>query len=378
MSERQKELSAVEKIHDAYVKLCETKPYNKIKVSEIIAIAGINRTTFYKHYAGMPDLILSVYHRYIKAILAVPDDMAIKTAQDLETYTNLIWNRLVSRKTEILRMLGQPGVLRMIVMCGLALRKRLQHLAKKAKLTDPAVYRNIRYTPYLFIVRLFIELKGSDIVLLNLSAQRQVFDFTHSIPDNLSHYMEAHLGGSSDFHYALFGAYIKLTTLDAEENITVTKLLDTAGISRTQFYLYYKNLDDFREKFYYTCFELAIELMLYVCRRPDPVPEEEVSTMRETIYASYNRKATNRLLATGKIVEFGAYIVANLYVRYKEQLEHERGALNPDEEGALIYYIGVMATVSLWYYLRRIDYETYCRNVADVKKITAKALKIPL
>ena len=378
MSEQPKERSAEEKIHDAYVALCETKPYNKIKVSEIIEIAGINRTTFYKHYAGMPDLILSVYHRYIKAILAVPDDMAIKTAQDLETYTNLIWNRLVSRKTDILRMLTQPGVLRMIVMCGLALRKRLQHLAKKAKLTDPAVYRNIRYTPYLFIVRLFIELKGSDVLKPNLAAQQQVFDFTHSIPDNLSHYMEANLGGSSDFHYALFGAYIKLTTLDDEENITVTKLLDTAGISRTQFYLYYKNLDDFREKFYYTCFELAIELMLYVCRRPDPVPEEEVSTMRETIYASYNRKATNRLLATGKIVEFGAYIVANLYVRYKEQLEQERGTLNPEEEGALIYYIGVMATVSLWYYLRRIDYETYCRNVADVKKITAKALKIPM
>lgn len=378
MNDLQKERSAVEKIHDAYVKLCETKPYNKIKVSEIIAIAGINRTTFYKHYAGMPDLILSVYHRYIKAILAVPDDMAIKTAQDLESYTNLIWNRLVSRKTDILRMLTQPGVLRMILMCGLALRKRLQHLAQKAKLTDPAVYRNIRYTPYLFIVRLFIELKGDDVLKPTLAAQQQVFDFTHSIPDNLSHYMEAHLGGSSDFHYALFGAYIKLTTLDAEENITVTKLLDTAGISRTQFYLYYKNMDDFREKFYYTCFELVIELMLYVCRRSDPVPEAEVSAMRETIYASYNQKATRRLLATGKIVEFGAYIVANLYVRYKEQLEHERGALNPDEEGALIYYIGVMATVSLWYYLRRIDYETYCRNVADVKRITAKALKIPL
>ncbi len=378
MSEQPKERSAEEKIHDAYVALCETKPYNKIKVSEIIEIAGINRTTFFKHYAGMPDLILSVYHRYIKAILAVPDDMAIKTAQDLEAYTNLIWNRLVSRKTDILRMLTQPGVLRMIVMCGLALRKRLQHLAKKAKLTDPAVYRNIRYTPYLFIVRLFIELKGDDVLKPTLAAQQQVFDFTHSIPDNLSHYMEAHLGGSSDFHYALFGAYIKLTTLDDEKNITVTKLLETAGISRTQFYLYYKNLDDFREKFYYTCFELVIELMLYVCRRPDPVPEEEVSAMRETIYASYNQKATRRLLATGKIVEFGAYIVANLYVRYKEQLEQERGTLNPEEEGALIYYIGVMATVSLWYYLRRIDYETYCRNVADVKKITAKALKIPM
>ncbi len=378
MSDLQKELSAEEKIHNAYVLLCEAKPYYKIKVSEVVEAAGINRTTFYKHYAGMPDLILSMYRRYIKLMLAVPDDMTIQTAQDLQAYTDLIWRRLLQRKTDILRMLGQPGILRMILMCGRALRKRLQHLAKKAKLTDPAVYRNIRYVPYMFVVRLFIEMKGADVLKPDLAAQQQVFDFTHSIPDNLSHYMEANLGGSSDFHYALFGAYIKLTTLDDEENITVTKLLDTAGISRTQFYLYYKNMDDFRNKFYYTCFELVIELMLYVCRRPDPVPEEEVSAMRETIYASYNGKATNRLLATGKIVEYGAYIVANLYVRYKEQLERERGALTAQEDSALIYYIGVMATVSLWYYLRRIDYETYCRNVADVKKITAKALKIPM
>ena len=83
MSDLQKELSAEEKIHNAYVLLCEAKPYYKIKVSEVVEAAGINRTTFYKHYAGMPDLILSMYRRYIKLMLAVPDDMTIQTAQDL-------------------------------------------------------------------------------------------------------------------------------------------------------------------------------------------------------------------------------------------------------------------------------------------------------
>lgn len=371
-------MTAEEKIHNAYVALCETKPYFRIKVSEVVEKAGINRTTFYKHYAGMPDLILSMYRRYTKKMLALPDGMTIETAQDLQRYTDLIWNRLLKYKTDILRLISQPGILRMILMCGRALRKRLQHLAKKAKLTDPAVARNIRYTPYLFVVRLFIELKGKDIVLPELAQQRKAFDFTQSIPDNLSRYMEAQLGGSSDFHYALFGAYIKLTAVSEEDAITVTRLLDTAGISRTQFYLYYKNMEEFRYQFYYTCFELVIEIMLYVCRRPDTLPEAEVSAMRDTIYASYNQKATRRLLATGKIVEYGAYIVANLYVRYKEQLEQEHGALTFDEEGALIYYIGVMATVSLWYYLRQIDYATYAQNVSDVKKITAKALRIPI
>lgn len=378
MMQQEKNVPAEEKIHQAYVKLCETKPYYKVKVSEIVEAAGINRTTFYKHYAGMADLILAIYRRYMKELMGVPEGMTIRTAKDLELYTNIVWQRLMDRKEEYLHVIQQPGILRMMLMYGRALYKKLTRLAKRAKLTDPAVYRNIRYVPYMFVFRLFLELKGSDVLSDDLQEQRHFFDFTQSIPDNLSQYMETHLGGSSDFHYALFGAYIKLTTIDEESAITVTKLLDTAGISRTQFYLYYKNMDEFRERFYYTCFELVIELMLYVCRRPDPLPEEEVSAMRDTIYATYNQKATKRLLATGKIVEYGAYIVAHLYLRYKEQLEKELGPLNEQQQNALVYYIGVMSTDSLRYYLRRIDYATYRKNVGDVKKTTAQVFGIPL
>ena len=370
------EKNAQEKIHDAYVHLCETKPYYKIRVSEVVKEAGINRTTFYRHYLGMPDLILAMYHRYMRGFLSVPDGMTVASAADLEAYANTVWDRLITRREELLKILDMPGVLQMLVVSGRALQHKLTRLAKKAKLTDPAVFRNISYAPYLLVAQLFILTKGEELLDPQLSAQQQQFDPFLSVPENLSRYMEVHLGGSSDFHYPLFGAYIKLTTVDDEEKITVTKLLETAGISRTQFYLYYKNLDDFRRRFYYTGFEMAIEIILHFCREPEPISEAEASKLRATIFDAYSQKAVRRLLSTGKLLEYGSYIVVHVYLRYLEQLEQDYGSLDEVQKQTLIYYIGVICTLSLWYYLSKIDYAAFCKNAVDAKTIMRRALGI--
>ena len=369
MTEQKETKTAEEKINSAFLALCKTKPYYKVRVSEIVKEAGINRTTFYRHYTGMPDLILSVYKRYMKHLMSVPEGMTVQTPQDLEAYVESVWNRVMEMQDLVTSALHQPGVLRMMIMYGRALSKKMLHLAKNAGFTEPEVTRNIRYAPYLFVVRLFLTLQGEAAIFPSLSSQQFHFDFTHSIPDNLSHYMETSLGGSSDFHYALFGAYIKLSSRSDESAITVTNLLEAAGISRTQFYLYYKNMEDFRERFYYTCFEL-----LYVCRLEELPAEAEVSAMRDTIYSAYNQKAVRRLLSTGKIVEYTSYIIAHLEIRYREQLEKDYGPLNEAQHNVLWYYIGVMGTLSLWYYVRKINYSEYRKNVADVKKFMKNAL----
>ena len=370
----QTEKNAQEKIHDAYVHLCETKPYYKIRVSEVVKQAGINRTTFYRHYLGMPDLILAMYRRYMRSFLAVPPGMTVASAADLEAYTGVVWRRLTERREELLLILNMPGVLQMMIGAGRALQNKQTRLAKKAKLTDPAVYRNIRYSPYLFVVRLFLTVKGDEILNPLHSAQQQRFDLSKSISDNLSRYMEAELGGSSDYHYALFGAYIKLTSIEGEEKKTVTKLLETAGVNRTQFYQYYKDLEDFRTRFYYTCFEFAIEILLHVCRCPEPLQEDEVVKLRATIFDAYSQKAVRHLLATGKLVAYVSYIVAHVYLRYREQLEHDYGLLDDSQDRTLIYYIGVMCTLSLWHYMHKINYNEYCKDVADAKTIMRRAL----
>ena len=73
-------------------------------------------------------------------------------------------------------------------------------------------------------------------------------------------------------------------------------------------------------------------------------------------------------------MEYTSYIIAHLEIRYREQLEKDYGPLNEEQRKMLDYYIGVMSTLSLWYYIRKINYSEYRKNVADVKKIMKNAL----
>ena len=44
-------------IQDAFLELLREKPLTQITVTELVKKAGINRTTFYKHYLDVPDLL---------------------------------------------------------------------------------------------------------------------------------------------------------------------------------------------------------------------------------------------------------------------------------------------------------------------------------
>lgn len=47
-------------IIDAFLKLLEEKPYNKITVKNIVDLCQINRNTFYYHFQNIPDLLEQV------------------------------------------------------------------------------------------------------------------------------------------------------------------------------------------------------------------------------------------------------------------------------------------------------------------------------
>lgn len=49
-------ISVGERLENAYFALLESTPYNKIVVSDILSIAGVSRTTFYRHYDDIFDM----------------------------------------------------------------------------------------------------------------------------------------------------------------------------------------------------------------------------------------------------------------------------------------------------------------------------------
>ncbi|MGN0179845.1 MAG: TetR/AcrR family transcriptional regulator [Monoglobaceae bacterium] len=59
---------------DALLELCNTKPLEKISVCDISQNSGVSRTTFYKHFKDMDDLIVYAYKDKIIGEFRDPTD----------------------------------------------------------------------------------------------------------------------------------------------------------------------------------------------------------------------------------------------------------------------------------------------------------------
>ena len=62
-------------LHEALLRIMERKPLDKINVSELCEEAGINRTTFYRHYNIPRDILAEIqsdFTDYVQASLNVP------------------------------------------------------------------------------------------------------------------------------------------------------------------------------------------------------------------------------------------------------------------------------------------------------------------
>lgn len=55
-------------IRDALFFILDTKPINKITIKEVAEAAGVNRKTFYAHYAGIEDIVNEVENELVQSI----------------------------------------------------------------------------------------------------------------------------------------------------------------------------------------------------------------------------------------------------------------------------------------------------------------------
>lgn len=63
-------------IHDAFLKLYRSKPYEKISVKELCTTAHVARTTFYSYYDNLNDLKEEIECALVDKILQTAKDMA--------------------------------------------------------------------------------------------------------------------------------------------------------------------------------------------------------------------------------------------------------------------------------------------------------------
>ena len=57
-------------IIEAFVKLLNERPLNKITIKDIVEECGINRNTFYYHFRDVPDLIEAIVHEETELVIS--------------------------------------------------------------------------------------------------------------------------------------------------------------------------------------------------------------------------------------------------------------------------------------------------------------------
>lgn len=93
----------------AFFKLLETKSYSKISVSEIVAEAGLSRTTFYRYYTDVYDMYdkisVAVVDRIVAELAVVFTDKSVDRESLLEAFSE----KLESQKRYIKLLSGENG-----------------------------------------------------------------------------------------------------------------------------------------------------------------------------------------------------------------------------------------------------------------------------
>lgn len=81
-------------LQETLLRLLETKPLDKITVTELCNESGINRTTFYRHYNVPRDVLMEMQLDFNNKLLVLfGRDKAINTSKRIEDFTAYLYDK---------------------------------------------------------------------------------------------------------------------------------------------------------------------------------------------------------------------------------------------------------------------------------------------
>lgn len=354
---------ARERIETAFVTLIKEKPYQKITVSSIIAAANVNRSTFYRNFENVEDLMECITEELTQKIV-VPPTFPIRNTADLEQYSMQIFQRAQEYHHWVTLLCGENGKMEVAYRVASAASERLVTEAKAAGINDPAVLRVAEMaSPQLSFYFIAGELPQEQNTPAPVPEIR--YDNACSILQNVARLLAKRLGGNEFFHYDLLCAYVILdaATPESYRTITVSQLLATAGIHRTEFYKYYKNIEDFFEAFEDACVHCAL-YWLSTFLDTNQWPDEK--SLDILINKDRVRVSINKFFTHGRISAYFPKIL-NLVLRYVNGLLP--GGLTDDKIISCSYYISEFAYAICTYLTGLSDYPTLKKTMDHLQVV---------
>ena len=358
--------SAEARIIDAFYTLLIEKPYGAIKVTEIIRLADVNRSTFYKNYTSVPDLFEKQQQSLCGAVLN-SDVPQPETADALQAYKRALAERLLRSEMERISLLGgEHGDVRTFWMVGNAIRQKLEQQAGRLEVRDEAVLRNIQSAPG-FFASLLCDYVYHEKLLGRWQQEIPAnYDVTKTFFENLAIQLCARRGGSMQFHYDLVLSFVKFFDRMVPQ-VTVTQLLQTAGIGRTEFYQYYRNLEDFRSLYLETVHNCATQYVLYACKAQGDEAAALIAKFSEINY-NFVQKTLRGVMERGDIIYYITTLIGGVFVHMSREIPPSVMDFE-EKQLKLLYYIGACVSYALAFYAGSIDEPELRRCMARLQRL---------
>ena len=361
--------TAREKIKDAFWHYIKEKPYDKIRVSEIIDYAEVNRSTFYRNFED----VIALYDEVCSDL--VDENFNTMPRIDLslgviDAISDMTVRALTPENAERIRLIvGVNGGGRAILLMRERFKEKLMHdLGDPVKWTEDMQCMATFCADYLTVTGLYI-LYSDSISFDNDHSIEYSFDYACDPIETFGDVLQMLNGGPKDIHLSVFLSTVKLFTKSDARAESITKLLSYSGFSRTVFYRVYNNKQDYFKKLGSAVDLIAVHGLMPLITEGSPHAFDILLEQWERHCVAVERKALILAFRDGYAYELGASAVAHLTAAYIDYLTERRGeALDEETKRYAAFFINSVVCC-LTHYYTSLDRERFFRRMELLYKL---------
>lgn len=344
-------LSARERLTDAFFEAIKQKPYKKITVTELVRAAGINRTSFYKYFRDVHDLYLKVSKEIVGKITDGLNEIEDDSIGDLSGFCRVyhcIRQSEENYRERVNLLTGLNGDIEFLIIYRKKLCEKLKRKTEYELKSTGCLEFNLSFVADCCLMCEFIaETKEiardcndipAFIKFLPLVRRKNICD------DVANAYKET----TSDFsivEYKLIRAAYNTWCEKKTHMVTVGDITKRAGISRTEFYTRYKNMDELQVTFTRSMLHAYSNVLVSLCFN-DKEKIDEYLLEAEKVDRSYFIKSLFHVYVFNFIV--WSAIVAEK--EFYKQLEECRGTqFVEDNRDYIDLYFASLVVASSYY-----------------------------
>lgn len=366
------ENSARSKIKSAYLQYLNLKPYNKIKVSDIISTADINRSTFYRNYEDIFELYEDICNEEITSILN--DIHPMHSSEDVRIAAFAAKNKAMKHIDKIKLLCGKNGNLQFLYKLRNEYFDAMKKNAEEAYLWDEDRHYIVSFSADYLILYLSREISENrpDINLYDDIDYTYYYDIDPI--DNVTSALKKLNCRSVDFQTAIFLSVIKKFSFGDFRHSSITDLFSFSGFSRTEFYRFYTNKYDYFKKLEDAIYLILSKTVIPLLLENKPECLNDVLDNWDKYHNDIEKTALLKGVSGGYLLDMGTRVLSHIFSGYMDKMQKKLGRSFTDDEEAASGFFVCSAICCFVYYVADSNKEQYFKRINTLFEFKEKML----